>query len=534
MEKKISNFNLDLSSLPQSGETRNFSIVGNKDSEFILEITDRVGYYYNFANNTFQEAKSDLHSKITLGSYKGAIVFPARTANDYYNILLYAKPGTKHADYKEVRFLDDSLDINSSTGSNSLMMKKIIYQYNDLTLTISPFSLSGNVEVASITSDTVVVPRGKSKSKTKFEIKCSRSTAAKSYQIIRQPTSNDIFSYVEPVVGSEPKTLPGEDIYPATLVVNGQLVENTTTANVGGSSVSSDTTVVMSGDVSASIAIGDKITGFPRLSHNTITTVTNVSTATLTVNENVTISGGTTLTFTKQRNKRWPINNFVHLAGEGTYIKDSSTITTISKYIDFTTLNEGTVNEKIITNYQEQPISTNIPTYTEGVITAQAGDIIVSDPQLLVFAGNTLKLGGYGTSELLRVYGYDATLSDLEATLTEITTTTTAAVANNTSVPIAERNGIISDDVSGFEPSVCSGIGIDASVANPTVSSGAGAVSGEGTIVLSAVQTLEKGRTLTFTGTGTEVTITGYIEIAKSGTANQTLRFDVDKFLSIT
>jgi len=245
MEKKISNFNLDLSSLPQSGETRNFSIVGNKDSEFILEITDRVGYYYNFANNTFQEAKSDLHSKITLGSYKGAIVFPARTANDYYNILLYAKPGTKHADYKEVRFLDDSLDINSSTGSNSLMMKKIIYQYNDLTLTISPFSLSGNVEVASITSDTVVVPRGKSKSKTKFEIKCSRSTAAKSYQIIRQPTSNDIFSYVEPVVGSEPKTLPGEDIYPATLVVNGQLVENTTTANVGGSSVSSDTTVVM-------------------------------------------------------------------------------------------------------------------------------------------------------------------------------------------------------------------------------------------------------------------------------------------------
>ena len=46
MEKKISSFNLDLSSLPQSGETRIFSIVGDKDSEFILEITDRVGYYY--------------------------------------------------------------------------------------------------------------------------------------------------------------------------------------------------------------------------------------------------------------------------------------------------------------------------------------------------------------------------------------------------------------------------------------------------------------------------------------------------------
>jgi len=256
----------------------------------------------------------------------------------------------------------------------------------------------------------------------------------------------------------------------------------------------------------------------------------------LTISENVTISAGATLTFTKQRNKRWPLNNFVHLAGEGTYIRDGSAVTTIAKYIDSLTLNEGTQQEEKIKKNQEEAINAagNKPTYTNGVITALAGNIIVSDPQLLVFAGNTLKLGGYGKGELLRVYGYDATITDLDATLTEITTTTTSAVTNSTSVPVASRNGIISDDVSGFEPSICSGIGIDASVADPTVATGAGAVSGAGTIVLSAAQTLEKGRTLTFTGTGQEVIITGYIEINKAGTANQTLRFDVDRFLSIT
>ena len=106
MEKKISSFNLDLSSLPQNGETRSFSIVGNNDSEFILEITDRVGYYYNFFTNAFQATKDNLEDAITAGSYKGTITFPPRTADDYYNISLYAKPGTKHTDYHEVRFLE--------------------------------------------------------------------------------------------------------------------------------------------------------------------------------------------------------------------------------------------------------------------------------------------------------------------------------------------------------------------------------------------------------------------------------------------
>jgi hypothetical protein len=118
--------------------------------------------------------------------------------------------------------------------------------------------------------------------------------------------------------------------------------------------------------------------------------------------------------------------------------------------------------------------------------------------------------------------------SELQVVLTEVSTTTTAAVNNSTSVPVTSRNGIL-DDVS-----TVSGIGIAADVANPTVDTGAGAVSGAGTLVLTAAQTLEDGATLTFANAGLVATITGNIKIIKAGTAAQTLRFDIDKFLSIT
>ena len=78
-----------------------------------------------------------------------------------------------------------------------------------------------------------------------------------------------------------------------------------------------------------------------------------------------------------------------------------------------------------------------------------------------------------------------------------------------------------------------SGIGIDASAVNPTVASGAGSVTGAGTIVLSAAQTLEDGITLTFPGAGTVATITGNIKINHVGNEDVVLRFDLEKFLTM-
>ena len=75
------------------------------------------------------------------------------------------------------------------------------------------------------------------------------------------------------------------------------------------------------------------------------------------------------------------------------------------------------------------------------------------------------------------------------------------------------------------------GISVDSSAAIPTVASGGGAATA-GTIVLSAIQALENGTTLTFSGSGTIATLTGYVKVNNTGNENVTLRFDLEKLLT--
>ena len=204
--------------------------------------------------------------------------------------------------------------------------------------------------------------------------------------------------------------------------------------------------------------------------------------------------------------------------------------TTVADYLDTTTVFAGTEQEKVLVNVSLPAIDTLglKPVITRGEITTQAGTVIFDKQQKLALAGDALRIGGYGEIEIQRLHGWEVAFSDIKVELTPVTTTTTGAVSSSTSVPVAERAGIL-DDVS-----TVSGIGIDASVTAPTVDTGAGAVTGAGTLVLTAAQTLESGITLTFAGAGTIATITGNIEILKAGSYGATLSLDVEKLLSIT
>ena len=53
------------------------------------------------------------------------------------------------------------------------------------------------------------------------------------------------------------------------------------------------------------------------------------------------------------------------------------------------------------------------PTVVKGLVTVQEGQIVFNKQQALALNGDTLKVGGYGESEMLRLYGYDVILSDL-------------------------------------------------------------------------------------------------------------------------
>ena len=168
------------------------------------------------------------------------------------------------------------------------------------------------------------------------------------------------------------------------------------------------------------------------------------------------------------------------------------------------------------------------PTIVRGKVTAQSGSVIFDPAQLLTLGGQTIKIGGYGEEIMKKVHGYELVFSDLAIALTPVTTTTTAAVNNSTSVPVTSRNGIL-DDVS-----TVSGIGINPALVDPTVDTGAGAVTGAGTLVLTAAQTLEDNAVLTFANAGQTANITGNVKVVKAGDSSATIEFDVERLLSIT
>jgi hypothetical protein len=520
----IKTFDLDFSDLPATSERRDFTISGDKGAEFKLEIKDNTtGYYYNFVTNAFQASASSLEEQIYNRLYNGSITFPAVTGpDDQYDIYLYAKPGTQHATYREVRFGDGSIDLNSSTGSNSLMMQKVIYQYAALTLTLSGYSPNSTI-AGTLGTDTISINRGKPKTKTAFSFTTTAGATA-AYRILKQPVADDVLAFVEPVVGSAPIDLPGENIYPTV----------TETAQVQSGGISSSATIILRIPV-PDIVVGDKWHSdgaMPSATQTVQSITTNVDSEVtqFVTNTAASHSAHANLTFYARKNYSWPINNYADILKEDMVVFPASNVTadtSIGVYEDTATLFEGTKEAETIIKNSRPALSTlaKKPTVVKGLVTVQEGQVVFDKQQVLALAGDTLKVGGYGESEILRVYGWEVKFTDLAIALTAPTTTTTEATSAHATIAVADREGVINT------VSTVSGIGINPALADPTLTTGGG-LDGAGDWVMSAVQTLESGITLTVGNTGRIATITGNIEIVKAGTASQTLRFDVEKLLS--
>ena len=114
-------------------------------------------------------------------------------------------------------------------------------------------------------------------------------------------------------------------------------------------------------------------------------------------------------------------------------------------------------------------------------------------------------------------------LSNTKVTATQISTTTSSAVSNSTTIGVAEAGNI----ANGM---TVRGIGISASATNPTVVK-KNVVSGAGNILVSAAQTIEDGQTLFFDGGSNIVTITGTVQMSNMPLSNTELYFDLERFL---
>ena len=608
----IKSFDLDVSNLLAAGEERVFNVFGDTGSEFILEIKDNTtNYYYNFTTNSFQSNKSNLEVKIINNIYTGSIVFPAVTgSSDKYDVYLYAKPGTNHVEYNEVRFEDGSLDINSSTGSNSLMLQKVIYQYEAVSLTLQGYSPNSNI-TGTFSTQSISIDKYKSKNKINFTITAT-ANAASSYKILKQPELIDVLSYLSVTVGSDPENLPGEDVFPAvtgtdttggavtgggsdikvvmassvanTMVVGDKITASTTTDTVDGA-VSSGVKVVMDNNVAEKMSIGDRVTvendaGFDtsHVINRTIVTVhalnpdtdnvkefslseavelddgitltftpkcnrseTTVvalnpdgdNTSEFSMSQNVGLLEGATLSFSNRKNRRWAVDNINGLSSGNKVLKDitDTNVTAnsfISDYNNTIVINEGYSNEETIVLDTVPALDTknSKPTIVDGFVTTQSGSIIFNNQQVLALGGDTIKIAGYGVDRILNSYGYNIALSNISLSIDSLTTTTTSAVSNSTTVPVASVNGILPGTTT------ISGIGINPSVADPIVNSRS-VTSGAGNLELNNAQTLENGVTLTCSNAGQTATITGDIEILRAGGSSQTIYFDLENLLSM-
>ena len=511
--KIIKSFKIDTTNIRASGEDRYFTVVGDDGAVFTIEVLNEDGHYYDFYNKIFSATRASLEKQtIYNGYYTNSISFPRVTDDDQYKILLYAEPtyNTKHTVYKEKRDLNLVIDVNKSTGSTSLMLTKVIDQFLDVKLTLTAISISSatafsGMSLANTEIDLVSLKPGK---KTPFTI-VGTLGATRNVSIDRQPSKNDIAAFTERTIGSAAIPIQGEDVSSSTYYK--WPIDNIVGLKEGMKALGSN--------VTASTNIRSYYSDFVTEYRPPDTTTPRQQT--------------TSVKTRTPRSSLYSVNpvteqpsNLRTVIGSRSMVSSRSNIKETPRE-DFVT--QDVVRQTYYEVYEEALQRTGTITYTNGIPTSAAGNIVFSQKQVDALKDDSIKILGYGVQNIKSLSNYDLDFTDLKVEITPVTTTTTASTigASSTSVQITERAGIRDGNFS-----TVTGIGIDTSSAIPTVDSGAGAVNGAGTIVLSAAQELEDGITLTFGNASRIFTITGNVEIKQAGLSDQTIRFDVDKFLT--
>ena len=522
-------FNLDTKNIKASGEKRRFTITGN--GTFSLMIKNESDQHYNFITKKFQAANTRLANVKLRNTYSGNISFPVAptttdivdgavtsgvkvvmdnnvatkmevgdrvtgnaalnaanvtvvelstdsnakkfsmseaiaiaddavlsfTGSDQYDVFLFAEDGTKHANYTEARFADNSIDINSSVGSDSLLLRKVIYQTLDMRLTFGAGFSDGSTPAGftgvQTTNPTVISAQiGASTGKIPFSIEVEGGSTH-SFTIDRNPTMSDVFIKSTRTIGVQVE-IEGEDV-----------------------------------------------------------------------------SGSTYY--------RWSIDNLDGItAGMLAVGTNVSAGTRVSSYEEAVTSLTGYKEEKRIVKVRKEAVEKiGAPTITrdtgtKAVTTVQAGNIVFNKQQAVDLRSDEITIVGSGQDGIKALTGWDIELTDMIVTLTKPTSLVSSTTVNSTTVVVASADGVM-DDVT-----IVSGINIDSSVAEPTVTNIASYTGSTATLTLSSAQSLEAGETLTFNGAARKITISGNLRVISAGSNpaywDGILGFDLEKFITAT
>jgi len=464
-----------------------------------------------------------------------------------YTINIYAKtvPGieTKHVDYIESRDANGNIDLNKSFGSKSTLLSKELYQ--DVKKNIHIRCIAPRLETASTAtvvgtvsnSDRIIVDKNTTNRNVLIvgdKITGTGISAASNVLVSKINPDNDNASEMKVNQNVSVSDTVLLTLTPVFEGITPSSTDPTQQVTISGSSDSSFSTSFSltfridpsRGVMASRLPTADDICVF--------TTVEFGSSA-------LAIPGEDTSSSTVYH--RWPVVNAAKLRkgmlldparrGSGVNTTTPARISDFSTSKTIMNIQQGKYSNKVVqsnvedTSFKAVDTQNNPITATnrKGIVTAQEGNIIFDVQQADALKSDSgVRIFGYGAEMIKALTGTEIKISNLNIKHTEtITTTTTAAVQNSTTIPITDASGIST-------ASTVSGVNIDASVANPKVTFKS-AATGAANLTVSSKQTLQKGQTLSFDNASNSLTITGDLEVVKMGIDDVELYFDVERFL---
>ena len=545
--KKITSIEIDYKDIDPDGGRKEITIIGSPGFIFSLEIYEGSrASYYNFKTKTWAASSYKLTNiQGVSGIANVDIDFPVQSTLKTFTINIYAETveniKTTHNVFEGVKNEDGSLNLNASTGSDSGVITKTLYQDVVKHLYLSAISPSKSHSSTGTTNGAVSSNRmiidqdatDPSIVEVGDLISCTGIASALGVLVTKiNPDGNNIHE-IEMSAADVVSDGVTVTFFPAFR----GMIPNNISSTVGRADL--EVASGSSGSLAFSLtlsAIGGR--GFY---------VNRLPVAEDLCFINPITFGADPLAITgepAEKFHRWPITNIANItngmildpsrSGTGVntttpaLIADYSTTKTLQRIDEsnryYTDVNDYTEQDAYVRGVDS---SGNIAVSVDrnGRVTAKAGNLAfnVQQADALKADANVLIIA-QGVESVQEATGIGVSLSGVTITKTQVSTTTSAASSASTTIAATE----VQDIVVGASVRA---VGINSALANPTVVSKA-ATSGGANIVVSAAQTLEDGITLFFDGPSKELVIKGTINVSNMAIADTTLYFNVENFLS--
>ena len=206
---QIKQFNIDQSKMPKSKTKKQYSIVGDVNSKYILQVVNSDNKFYNFKSKTFTNVftpESFLKKTMSSASETDFILFPSVSGNITYDIILIASPE------------NNTFFSSSVTGGGDHVVSKRIEQQGDVTVTLHLDTASAanygdpttpaNLEdppAADITTEAPPSYNGRVDLNTQYVV-YNRKTTGEGYglRLTRQPLDTDWYYQETEVIITNP------------------------------------------------------------------------------------------------------------------------------------------------------------------------------------------------------------------------------------------------------------------------------------------------------------------------------------------